>query len=365
MKDQTPSLRKLAKHLGLSHTTVSDALRDNPRVKLATRKRVKEAAKALGYNSNPLTTAMMSHLRRKSGASFRGVLAILDLDGPASRPEGSGRYHRELAAGARKRAEQLGFKVELITQGVDEISLPRLGAILKSRGIRGLLVLPSEIHPDLNEFELNEFAVIYTDYAVTDPPIHTTCSDHYLAMMNLLHRLRELGYTRPGLVLDQGRDRRLFHRWQGAFDIFLSNQTELKRVPSLIIDQLTFESFAMWFASSKPDVVLAHSGKVLEWMKELGVLVPETHGFCSLNVVISGIPCSGLDLQGRLLGERAIELLTAQLYHNEYGAPKTASITMIAPKWRSGCTLRAMEPSVAATCFGGDDGKSAVIPADG
>ena len=42
-----PSLRELARSLGLSHTTVSEALRDSPRVKAATRERVLKAARDL------------------------------------------------------------------------------------------------------------------------------------------------------------------------------------------------------------------------------------------------------------------------------------------------------------------------------
>jgi len=56
----TPTLRTLAKTLGLSRTTVSDALRGSPRVKAETLQRVQTAAKEAGYERNPLTGAVMS-----------------------------------------------------------------------------------------------------------------------------------------------------------------------------------------------------------------------------------------------------------------------------------------------------------------
>jgi len=43
-----PSIREIARSLGLSHSTVSEALRDSPRVNPATRRRVQKAAKAVG-----------------------------------------------------------------------------------------------------------------------------------------------------------------------------------------------------------------------------------------------------------------------------------------------------------------------------
>ncbi len=54
-----PSIREIARSLGLSHTTVSEALRDSPRVNPATRRRVQKAAKAVGYRPNPLAGALM------------------------------------------------------------------------------------------------------------------------------------------------------------------------------------------------------------------------------------------------------------------------------------------------------------------
>lgn len=82
----TPTLRTLAKSLGLSRTTVSDALRGSPRVKSETLQRVQAAAKAAGYERNPLTGAVMSLLRRSRGQQFRGVLGVLEMAQPGRAP---------------------------------------------------------------------------------------------------------------------------------------------------------------------------------------------------------------------------------------------------------------------------------------
>jgi len=82
MPTPPPTLRTLARALGLSRTTVSDALRGSPRVKSATVERVRAEAKAAGYERNPLTGAVMSQLRRSRGQQFRGVLAALEVVDP-------------------------------------------------------------------------------------------------------------------------------------------------------------------------------------------------------------------------------------------------------------------------------------------
>ena len=98
MSASAPTLRSLAKQLGLSRTTVSDALRGSPRVDPNTAARVKKAAREAGYRRNPLAGALMSELRRSRGGAFRGVIAAIDFNEP-DRPETSSRYHRELVLG--------------------------------------------------------------------------------------------------------------------------------------------------------------------------------------------------------------------------------------------------------------------------
>src|SRR5512142_123702 len=99
MPGPAPTLRSLAKTLGLSRTTVSDALRGSPRVDPGTAERVKKAADAAGYRRNPLAGALMSELRRSRGAAFRGVLAAIDFNEP-ERPNHAANFHRELVIGA-------------------------------------------------------------------------------------------------------------------------------------------------------------------------------------------------------------------------------------------------------------------------
>ena len=71
-------------------------------------------------------------------------------------------------------------------------------------------------------------------------------------------------------------------------------------------------------------------------------MVPQTHGFCCLNVKLSSVPVAGLDLQPSLIGERAMELLVSQIYSNKYGIPETASNTTIPSAWVDGPTVRSM-----------------------
>jgi LacI family transcriptional regulator len=337
-----PSLRELARKLGLSHTTVSEALRDSPRVRPETRQRVLSAAEDAGYRRNPLAGALMSEMRRSRTGTFRGVLAVLDLDGPERRPGYAVRFHEELARGARERAHDLGFKAEPLVIGQRGISEHRLDTILQSRGIRGILILPVSENPDISRLEWARYAGIYADYIIEKPALDSVCSDHFRSMVTALQRLHALGYRRPGLVLQYHHDERVLHRWEASFRAYQEHHNVFEPIPPEIVPEITREAFIRWFKSTRPDVVVCHRAEAIAWMAECGATVPETHGFCCLNVTNNVIPCAGLDLQPSVIGARGIELLIGQLFRNEYGVPAKPSTTTIPGMWVEGATLRSM-----------------------
>ncbi|MBI5690912.1 MAG: LacI family DNA-binding transcriptional regulator [Verrucomicrobia bacterium] len=336
---RAPTVRSLARELGLSHTTVSDALRGKGRVDPATVARVQAAAREAGYRRNPLAAAVMSELRRSRGATFRGVLAAVDLLEP-QRSDPHGVFHSELVEGARARAAELGFKVEPFVVGVAGLTVARLDGILRSRGIHGVLVLPSWYPPDWTELDWSRYAAVYTDYAIDRPPLHCVCCNHYRSMALLLARLAARGYRRPGLFIDRGRDERTQRRFSAAFRSFQENEPGIEAVPLLTPENRRREEFEAWFRRYRPDVVLSHFTETIDWMEACGAKVPARAGFVSLNLIYRDRPCAGLDQQPRELGARAAELLVAQLQRNELGVPEWPTTTTIAARWVEGPTLR-------------------------
>jgi len=338
------SVRELAKVLGLSHTTVSDALRGSPRVKQATREKVLNAAKEHGYQYNPLAGALMSQMRRSRADTFRGVIAVVDLESFKQRSEVFERYHREVMEGAAHAARKMGFKVEFFALGSEGISVDRLNSILISRGIRGILILPAGSSPELSVLDWDHFSGVYTDYIIEHPAIDSVCSNHFRSMFLVLNKLKDLGYKRPGLVMHLDHDKRLLHRWEAAFRIYREYYSYFENIEPLILKDFQEDDFRKWFSDHQPDVILCHRTRVLRWMSTIGAKVPETHGFCCLNVKMSSVPVAGLDLQPTIIGERAMELLVSQIYSNKYGIPETASNTTIPSAWVDGPTLRQMGP---------------------
>jgi DNA-binding LacI/PurR family transcriptional regulator len=335
----TPTLRTLARSLGLSRTTVSDALRGSPRVNADTVLRVRAAAEAAGYQRNPLTAAVMSLLRRSRGQQFRGVIAALEMVEPG-RAAHAVRYNESLLAGVSARAEQLGFKVERFEIGPSGLRLRRLDTILHTRGIQGLVVLPASGFPDLSTLSWTRYAAVYADYLIDHPPLHCVCSDHYRSMVGLLQELHARGYRRPGLFMEITHDERLHFRWEGAFLALQKYLPNIAAVPALRMKSVTRPEFDAWFKKYNPDVVLGHFPAAISWMKAAGAKIPQTHAFVCLNSMRAGDECAALDLRTAQLGARCAELVVGQLLHNEFGVPGEPSLTTIPSVLREGPTLR-------------------------
>lgn len=342
-----PTLRSLAKELGLSRTTVSDALRGSPRVKADTVSRVRAAAAAAGYVRNPLTGTVMSLLRRSSGQEFRGVIGALEMVA-ADRPLHAAHYSEALLVGVHRRAAELGFKVERFKIGPNSVSLKRLDTILLTRGIKALILLPSAGFPDFSALTWSRYTGVYTDYYINHPPLHCVCSDHYRSMVALLQALHARGYRRPGLFMEVPIDERLQYRWEGAFAAMQTYLPDIETVPPLLLrGAMTRDALVSWFHEYKPDVVFGHETEALRWLRAAGVRVPEQAAFVCLNSLRAPAGCAALHFQADQLGSRATELVTAQLLQNEFGIPAKPSLTTLDARWVEGETILRAKPPAA------------------
>jgi LacI family transcriptional regulator len=342
---QRPTIRSLAARLGVSRTTVSEALRDHPRVNRETRLRIQEAAREAGYRFNPLASSLLSEVRRTRLGAFRGVIAAVGQEEPARVPF-PGAYWRDLLEGATDRGQELGFKLEHFVVGRNRLSVRRLDTILQSRGIRGVLIMPAWDRPDFRQLDWSRLAGVYADYLMEMPSLASVCPDHPRGMELAMGRLLELGCRRPGLVLIEQESNRLHDRWLAAFLAYLHRHPTLQQLPPLIAPTLNAEVFKRWFRRHRPDVVLGHRAEMIGWMQDCGAQVPATHGFCCLNIGLNSQFCAGLDQRPYHVGVRAVELVISQIHQNSYGIPELPSNTTVPMRWVDGPTLQALQPGL-------------------
>jgi LacI family transcriptional regulator len=334
-----PSLRRLARQLGLSVATISLALRDSPRVVPATKKRVVDAARRAGYRPNPLVRSVMAAMRRSSQESYQGLLAGINYS-PDPQPR-LRTYHQEVWRGAERRARELGYGMDLCWFGPNNLSLARLSTVLTTRNIQGVVVLPIAEAHDLSSIDWSGLAGVAMDYCLSRPNLHAVLPDHHVSIFNALERLVALGYRRPGLVVDAARDARLRHKWSGGYYSFFRSPGPAAYLPELLAQPVDRAAFLSWFDRHQPDVIIAHlQTEIIGWLQERDRRVPEDVGFLQLNWTERAGPCAALDLQPGRLGVAAIESLVAQLQRQEHGIPDLPKTITLGAEWVDGPTLR-------------------------
>lgn len=342
---QPPTLRTLAAHLNLSVATISEALRESPRVTAATRRRVQHAARRLGYRPNPLLGAVMSAVRRTRHQHYRGTLALVDTV-----EENPGQYlpfHRQIVAGAKERARQLGFQVELFWLGEHSPSLnhKRLAQVLRARGINGVVLLPFNTAQDMSTFDFSRLSAVQMDHCLLAPRLHTVLPEHYMSMRTALTRLRQRGYRRIGLCLEQRKDARLRYKWTAGFESVARDDRRGVIVPPLLIPELTPQKVQAWFRRHRPDVIVGHVPAITDWIRAARPRSAAEVGFFNLNLTESPRPCAGFDLGPRRLAAAAVETVVAMLHRQEQGVPAFPQTITLEAEWVDGPTLRDAAPN--------------------
>jgi LacI family transcriptional regulator len=328
----------LAKLAGVSHTTVSLALRNHPRVSERTRKRIRALADEMGYRPNALVSALMSQVRSNRRVVAQEVIGFL-TGGPTSDWWREWPSIVENYQGARQRAEQLGFRLETLWLGPGGAEARSTAKVLHARAMRGAILAPLPVPHGSIELDWARLAVATIGYSFDQVPLHRAAHHHVNGVLVLYEQLRALGYRRIGLAMSIDELVRVKHYWLAGL---LTGQ-ELyggDRVPHLIFQgDRNQERFFAWFKKQRPDVVVGVARDTYYWLKEARVRIPGDVGYAHLNLRdVQPGNIAGIEQKSVEIGAAATDLLVSQLYHNEYGSPATPNCTLLDGSWVPGAT---------------------------
>jgi LacI family transcriptional regulator len=336
-ESKTPQLniRQIARRVGLSHTTVSLALRGHPRISPATRKRVQVMAEALGYRPNALVAALMRHVRSNRRIVSNETMAFLTSGSTSDH----WRRHRSIVEnfeGAKRQAESLGFKLEPLWLGPQGRDALAVGKILHARSVRGGILGPFQVPHGPVEFDWDHTAVVAIGYSFTQVSLHRAAHHHVNGMLTLYKELRALGYDRIGLAITAQDMIRVQHYWMAGL---LTGQRVFGGLP---VEPMTFSDSSEkpklyeWLETQKPDVIVSIGWDVYRWLQEKLIDIPADVAFAHLGLdgTYSGI--AGIDQKSKEVGAAAVDLLVGQLHRNEYFVPKQPKIMLLDGRWVPG-----------------------------
>jgi DNA-binding LacI/PurR family transcriptional regulator len=333
-------MAEIAQHLGVAPSTVSRALREDPRIGQETRGRIRAAASDLGYRPNPLVSALMASRRRRGGAGEIDVIALVTSYGGREdwRTKQVCRWEFE---GIQARAATLGFRIEVFSMHDYQGDAARLEATLRARGIRGVLLGFSRGNNEPVPFSSDGFAVAglsaYFNAAQVD---RANFHGFYNVQLALDHMWR-LGYRRPALVVPELNNSISNNLWSGAFLDWQRRIPARNRCPPFIpAGTPDLDEFNAWVCANEPDSILFYKVPVRTFLARADRRVPEEIGVaCLYRTAEEMRAMGGIDGNLSAVGAAALDLVVERLNANSFGPTEHPKEVLIKGTWHEGATL--------------------------
>ena len=325
------SQKMIAAEARVSRMTVSLALRNHPSLPPATCKRIQRIAATLDYRPDPQLARLMEDIRTQR---TRGPEAIGYIT--ANRARWGWRDDQpmlEYYDGVQRHAEANGFRLEHFWSREPGMTDARLSGILRSRGIRGIIIAPlPEPAERYGEFAWDDFSAVALGYSIVNLVQHRACHHHFLSILTLVDRLLEIGYRRPALAMRESEDARVNHRWSGGFHVAQRVHGTATAIPPLLPVTLSRAEFVAWLSAHDPDVVITSPLDALTvqaWLAELRPKASARAGLASVHLHPGLRGITGVNQNSFALAAAAVDLLVALMRHNQRGIPTAPRTIMV------------------------------------
>ncbi|OUW19175.1 MAG: hypothetical protein CBD18_01265 [Opitutales bacterium TMED158] len=345
------TIRELARLAGVSRTTVSRALNNAPDVSEATKKRIVDLSKKLGYQANPMVTTLMSDVRRRRIGSRKSVLAIVPPDFQKAKWGTGNIAHRLYRKGVEDRAQQLGFQVEDFMVADYGGSFKRLSQVLYQRGIQAVLVPSIDVkeHPPEYEYELDweRFSVSGIGFSVTNPKnLDRAVMSQFGSALKALERMVELGYRRIAFGSRAWVNERVQGRWLGAYLMFQAMEPRLESLPHFLFEfgEDEKDAFKRWFEANRPEAILGER-YLYRLLLDCGLSIPDDVSFALLDLIPGQPDCvdlAGMNQRFESVGAATVDLIAERINRNERGLPEEPHVLKVGGQWIDGPSLPAL-----------------------
>ncbi len=332
-----PNMSQVAAAAGVHQSTVSLALRNHGSISQATRERIQQIAREMGYQRNPLVSALIASRRKRTDPRHRHTLAYL-TSFPDPTNAAAQRYQARMLRNLQEQAEFLGYSVEPFWLRAPGMTPVRMKQILLTRGIRGIFVCPLlGTHQSL-DFDFSEFAAIVLGRALKEPRLDFVEIDHYSIMKLVIAKLWAKGCRRILFAIARDIDQRLDHLYLSAFlhakslhpRSFLKPDISAKWNERAAVKRLRTE---------RPDAIIAATLKSYYYFhpliqqKELGL--PDYVALACLACPPDSPEMGGF-IRSSSRAAAAVQFVTHRVEHGDFGLPAEPKSILIASQWRDG-----------------------------
>lgn len=336
-------MKDVAQKLGVHTTTVSLALRNSPKLPIATRQRIQTLAKEMGYHQDPMLSALMAYRSNLAIRKIQPTVAmIFDFKGQKELDQASLSY-RNFLDGAVRKGEELGYKVQPFFFEGNSRSTEgrRIGHMLNSRGIKGVIL--GAFRPRTISFRLdwNQFSAVQIESQHLALPLHLISTDQVMMARDAVRRLWRQGYRRIGIAVGRDEEIYLDHAFTVGFHGETGLHPELEPAPPLLLTNgQSMEDFGAvlreWIQRHKIEAVISNWTHVLKALELIGGVLPYDPIVIEIGVAPGQTVFGGITQRDMVVGERAMEQLAMLLKTNQTGCIETPNRILVHGIWLDG-----------------------------
>ncbi|MCO6009837.1 substrate-binding domain-containing protein [Actinoallomurus purpureus] len=302
----TVGIKEVARRAGVSPGTVSNVLNRPERVAAATRARVEEAIREMGFVRNGSAATLRAGQSRAIG------LVVLDVGNP---------FFVAVARGVEDVVSDRDHAVILCNSGESPEREARNLRVLAEQRVRGLLITPTD--EDLSRLDLlreRGVAVVLVDHFATGDVCSVAVDDvagGNLAVAHLLDRgARRLAYVTGPLAIRQCADRR-----KGARRALRAAGLPARALEDIVVPEMNANGGGLaaekLLAGDLPDAIFCANDLlalgVLRALSQAGVRVPDDVALIGYDDIefssAAAVPLSSIRQPTYQLGKIATELL--------------------------------------------------------
>jgi len=331
------TMRQVALRSRVSVSTVSKALRDDPSIPIARCRQIQQLAAKMGYRPNPMVSVLMAQLHHHRRRSDPHSIAWIDLWHGEEEHEPV-METRGILKGARDRAGELGYQMELYRISKDFTGPRQLSRCLATRGQWGVIIPPVPAGFRNFPLDMRGLTAVTIGTSLLEPVMHRVSPNHFQGCVLAFERLQGMGFRRIGLALSPQMNKRVEGKWLGAYLSSQATAVGIVRIKPFIGASDDFRNHAEWLMKERPDAVLV--AEEFDWKRACkqaaarGQIRPALGWLMSRQADRKNPGGLGrLDYRPEQLGHVAVDTVVSQIQRNERGEPADPRTILIDSVW--------------------------------
>lgn len=340
ISDRRVSLRDIGKALGISHVSVSLALRDKGAVSEKLRTEVKRMAEALGYQPDPMLSSLARYRMNKSARPVQAVMGWINAWQQPDKLRSLGEFDAYWK-GASSAAGKLGYHLEEFRLGGD-VTPECLHRILSARGIRALLLPPHQCEPNWGSFPWEKYYVVRFGNSLHTPQTHLVTADQTMNTSLAFEKILERGYQRIGFVTNEVHMKVRGHLFEAGYLIAQKSVEEKRRLPVFSFVGMkpsqAGSNFSTWLKQYRPDAIITDVPDILKILDTLGLQVPDDIAVAATTVIDTAVD-AGIDQHPEEIGRVGTLLLNSIINDGACGTPRIFRRILIEGSWVQGGSM--------------------------